>query len=77
MTEHNEQTGNAANRAKRASAMELETLHAERDSEAEQVVKQTAREQMIARHSQTVGQIKSAQMFADFAKASSLIWIII
>lgn len=65
----------AKDRQDRTLTMEVETLQAEREAEQEMEVQQTEREKALAQYHQAVGQIKTANMFAEFATVSSLIWI--
>lgn len=55
--------------------MEMETLRAERDERHNAGEAQAEREKLIARYHEGVGQIKTANMFAEFSQVSALIWI--
>ncbi|ALC15625.1 hypothetical protein DSOUD_0838 [Desulfuromonas soudanensis] len=63
------------NRQSRGLAMDMGTLQAERDAKQAEQAEQTDRERLIAEYHQAIGQIKTANMFAEFANISSLLWI--
>jgi hypothetical protein len=62
-------------RQSRGLAMDMETLRAERDEGQAIQVAQAEREKLLSEYHQAIGQIKTANMFAEFASISSLIWI--
>lgn len=55
------------------AAMDVVALERQREEQAKQA--QEERERLIADYHQAIGQIKTANMFAEFANISGLIWI--
>lgn len=55
--------------------MEMETLRAEREQRHAEEQAQSEQEANIARYYQAIGQIKTANMFAEFANVSLLVWV--
>lgn len=55
------------------AAMDIVALEQQREDQAKQV--QVDRERVLAEYHQAVGQIKTANMFAEFATISGLVWI--
>jgi len=58
-----------------ASEAAMEVVQAEQSRETLAQQEQVKRERLIAEYHQAVGQIKTANMFAEFASISSLVWI--